>query len=221
MFIGHFGVAFAAKRVAPRTSLGILILGAQFLDFIWPIFLLLGIEHVRIAPGITRVSPLDFYDYPISHSLLMAAVWSVVVGGTYYRARRYGRGALVVGLAVLSHWVLDFIVHRPDLPVWPRGPRVGLGLWNSWVATNCAETLIYGVGVWIYAQSTRARDAIGRYAFWGLVAFLFLGWATTLAAGPPPDVRSLAWGTLAMWLTIPWGWWADKHREILQTSRPL
>jgi hypothetical protein len=97
MFIGHFGVAFAAKRVAPRTSLGILILGAQFLDFTWPIFLLLGIEHVRIAPGITRVSPLDFYDYPISHSLLMAAVWSAVVGGTYYRARRYGRGALVVG----------------------------------------------------------------------------------------------------------------------------
>jgi hypothetical protein len=217
MFIGHFGVAFAVKKIAPRTSLGVLILGAQFLDFLWPIFLLLGIEHVRIAPGITKVSPLDFYDYPISHSLLMAAVWSAVVGGIYYRVRRYGRGALVVGLAVLSHWVLDFIVHRPDLPLWPGGPRVGLGLWNFWVATLCAEILIYGIGVWVYAKSTRARDAVGGYAFWGLVAFLFLGWAATLGGGPPPDVRLLAWGALAMWLIIPWGWWADRHREFLAT----
>lgn len=120
----------------------------------------------------------------------------------------------MVGLAVLSHWVLDSIVHRPDLPLWPGGPRVGLGLWNSWLAAICAETLIYGLGVWFYVKSTRARDAVGRYAFWGLVTFLFLGWATTLGAGPPPSVRSLAWGALAMWLTIPWGWWADRHREL-------
>ena len=217
VFIGHFGIALAAKRVAPQTSLGVLVLSAQFLDFIWPIFLLLGIEHVRIAPGITKVSPLDFYDYPISHSLVMAVVWSAVVGGIYYGAHHYARGAIVAALAVLSHWVLDLIVHRPDLPLWPGGPRVGLGIWNSWTATICAETLIYAFGVWIYASSTRARDPIGGYAFWALVVFLFFGWALTLVAGPPPSVRSLGWGALAMWLTVPWGWWADKHRGLLET----
>ena len=132
MFIGHFGVALAAKRVAPKTSLGTLILAAQFLDFLWAFFLLRGIEHVRIAPGFTRVSPLDFTDYPISHSLLMATVWALLFGGTYYALRRNARSALVLGAALLSHWVLDFIVHRPDLQLYPGSKvHVGLGLWNS------------------------------------------------------------------------------------------
>jgi hypothetical protein len=215
MFIGHFGVALAAKNVAPRTSLGTLILGAQFLDLLWPIFLLLGIEHVQIVPGITKVSPFDFTDYPISHSLLMALVWSVLVGGTYYALRRYARGAWIVGLCVLSHWVLDFIVHRPDLPLWPGGPRLGLGLWNSWAGSVAAEILIFGAGLWVYVRTTRAKDNVGRYGFWSLIIFLLLGWVGSLFASAPPNVTALAWGGMMMWLTVPWSWWADKHREIL------
>jgi hypothetical protein len=218
MFIGHFGVAFAAKKIAPKTSLGTLILAAQFLDFLWPLFLLLGIEHVRIAPGITRVSPLDFNHYPISHSLLMAVVWALAFGGIYYALRRNMRSAVVVGAAVLSHWVLDFIVHRPDLQLYPGGAaRAGLGLWNSWVATIAAEVLCFGAGLWIYVSCTRARDSSGRYGFWTLVAFLFFGWLSTLFAGAPPNVTALAWGGIAMWLTAFWGWWADKHRIIYST----
>src|SRR5712692_4508408 len=162
MFTGHFGVALAAKKAAPRSSLGTLILAAQFIDLLWPIFLLPGLEHVRIAPGITKVSPFDFYDYPISHSLLMVVVWSVVLGGLYYAFRRYRRGPCIITLAVLSHWVLDFIVHRPDLPLWPRGPRVGLGLWNSWPASIAVEVLFFGAGLLIYLGTTRANDNIGR-----------------------------------------------------------
>ncbi|PYX80357.1 MAG: hypothetical protein DMG70_24045 [Acidobacteria bacterium] len=128
MFIGRFSVALAAKRVAPRTFLGTLILGAQFLDFLGPILLLTGREHLRIAPGINEVSPFDFYHNPISHSLVTAIGWSVLVGGIYFLARRYARGSWMVGLAVLSHWTLDFLVHRPDLPLWPGSPRPGLGL---------------------------------------------------------------------------------------------
>lgn len=219
MFIGHFGVAFAAKKIAPKTSLGTLILAAQFLDFLWPLFLLLGIEQVRIAPGITRVSPLDFNHYPISHSLLMAIVWALVFGGIYYALRRNMRSAVVVGAVVLSHWVLDFIVHRPDLQLYPGGAaRVGLGLWNSWVATIAAEALCFGAGLWIYVSCTRARDSSGRYGFWALVAFLFFGWLSTLFAGAPPNVTSLAWGGMAMWLTAPWGWWADKHRTAVYST---
>ena len=163
MFIGHFGVALAAKKIAPRTSLGTLILAAQFLDFLWPAFLLLGIEHVRIVPGISVVSPLEFTDYPISHSLLMALVWAVLFGGTYYMLRGYARGAWVVAAAVLSHWVLDFIVHRPDLQLLPGVRlRVGLGLWNSFFASVAVETLFFGVGLWIYLSCTRGRDQVAN-----------------------------------------------------------
>ena len=219
MFIGHFGVAFAAKKVAPETSLGTLILAAQFLDFLWPFFLLLGIEHVRIAPGITRVSPLDFTDYPISHSLLMAVVWAAVFGAIYYALRRNMRSAWVVGAAVLSHWVLDFIVHRPDLQLYPGdSARFGLGLWNSWMATIAAEVFCFGAGLWIYLVCTRARDNGGRYGFWALAAFLFFGWVSTLFAGAPPNVTALTWGGIAMWLTIPCGWWADRHRNVVRSS---
>jgi hypothetical protein len=219
MFIGHFGVAFAAKKVAPQTSLGTLILAAQFLDFLWPLFLLLGIEQVRIAPGITRVSPLDFTDYPISHSLLMATVWAVVFSGVYYAQRRSTERALVVGAAVLSHWVLDFIVHRPDLQLYPGSAvRFGLGLWNSWPATIAAEVFCFGAGLWIYLGCTRARDNSGRYGFWALAAFLFFGWVSTLFAGAPPNVTALAWGGIAMWLTAPWGRWADRHRAVVRST---
>lgn len=215
MFIGHFGVALAAKKAAPKTSLGTMILAAQFLDFLWPAFLLLGAEHASIAPGSTRVSPLDFTDYPISHSLLMAAVWAVLFGGTCYALRHNARSAVVIGAAVLSHWALDFMVHRPDLQLWPGSKtRVGLGLWNSLPGSIAVEVFFFGAGLWVYLGCTRARDNTGRYGFWALITFLFFGWVSTLFAGAPPSVTALAWGGIAMWLTAPWGWWADRHRTV-------
>src|SRR5256885_1119819 len=131
MFIGHNAIGFASKRLAPRTSLFWLMAAPMFLDLIWPIFLLLGIEHVRIQPGATHLTPLDFYDYPWSHSLAMSIAWGVVFAGLYFAFTRYGRGAIVLFFGVVSHWVLDFITHRPDLPLWPGGPKYGLGLWNK------------------------------------------------------------------------------------------
>ncbi len=214
MFIGHFGIALAAKKFAPKTSLGTTIFAAEFVDLLWPVLLLLGVEHVAISPGIMRMSPLDFTDYPISHSLLMSLVWATVVGGVYFAARRYAAGAWVVGLAVLSHWFLDLLVHRPDLLLVPGGGRkFGLGLWNHPLAEISVEIALFVLGAGIYATQTRAKDGIGRYAYWALIAFLFMGWVTTLKAGPPPNVNALAWGALSMWLMVLWGWWADKHRE--------
>lgn len=215
MFIGHFGVGLAAKKLVPRASLATLFFAAQFLDLLWPILLLLGIEHVRIAPGITRMSPMDFYDYPISHSLATVAFWSALAGGVYYALRRNARAAWVVGLAVSSHWFLDLLVHRPDLPLWPGGAKVGLGLWNSWVAETFLEIAIFAIGLWLYVSISRARDAIGSYAFWALIAFLFVGWVASMLAGAPPSPRSMAWGALSMWLILPWAWWVDNHREII------
>lgn len=219
MFVGHFGVALAAKRCAPRTSLGTLFFATEFLDLLWPIFLLLNVEHVRVTPGITRMQPLDFYDYPISHSLLTAAFWGTFVGLLYYAARRYRQGAWVVGILVLSHWLLDFIVHRPDLPLWPHGPAFGLGLWNSWAAGMGLEVLTLGGGIFVYLKSTSAKDGVGRYAFWTLMAILFFGWAASLFS--TPNLTSLPWGALTLWIVVPWGWWIDRHRIAMTQDTNL
>src|SRR5712691_11150935 len=145
MFIGHEAIGFASKRLAPRTSLGWLIAAPLLLDLLWPIFLLLGIEHVRIQRGITRMSPFDFTDYPWSHSLLMSVVWGIAFGGIYWIVTRYGRGAIVLFFGVVSHWVCDLVVHRPDLPLWPGGPKVGLGLWNQPIATVGIESAMFAI----------------------------------------------------------------------------
>ena len=214
MFIGHFGVAFGAKRLAPTVSLGMLIFAVEFPDLIWPIFLLLGLEHLRIAPGITKVSPFDFYDYPISHSLVAVLVWSILIGGVQFVLRRDRFATIMVGIAVLSHWVLDFVTHRPDLPLWPAGPKVGAGIWDSWSASIVTESFVFAAGLLIYRHQTRGRDRIGEYAFGSLAIFLALGWISSLVAGAPPNTTALAWGGLTIWLTVPWGWWADSHRSI-------
>ncbi len=213
MFIGHFGVGFGAKRVAPRASLGTLFLGAQFVDLLWPTLLLLGVEQVRIQPGITRVTPFDFVSYPISHSLVFGVLWGVVVGGIYWIVRRYLAGALVVGAAVVSHWVLDLVVHRPDLPLAPGGPKVGLGLWNSLPATLAVEAAIFAAGLAIYLRCTRASDRIGRYALWTLVLFLVVVYLGNVTGPPPSSVEAVAWLGQAQWLIVVLAYWIDAHRR--------
>ena len=163
MFLGHYGLALAAKRAAPRTSLGTLAFSAQFLDQLWPFLLLAGVERVKMTPGITAANALEFEHYPISHSLLTAALWAALVGGIYAAVRKYGRGAWVVGGLVLSHWFLDLPMHRPDLPLWPGSDvKVGLGLWNSIPITLVAEIGVFAAGLVVYLRTTRARSAIGR-----------------------------------------------------------
>jgi hypothetical protein len=131
----------------------------------------------------------------------------------YGAIRRYRVGAIVAGLAVVSHWVLDFLVHRPDLPLTPGGTRVGLGLWDSLAATLTVELAIFAGGVWLYVRTTRARDRIGSIAWWALVAFLALIYAGNLFGPPPPSVDAIAWAGQAQWLLVAWGYWVDRHRE--------
>ena len=158
MFIGHFAVGFAAKRAAPRLSLAVLFAAAQFADLLWPVLVALGIEQVRIQPGITAFTPLDFISYPYSHSLLFLCLWGLVFGAICAGVVRDRRVWLVVFALVVSHWVLDWITHRPDMPLYPGSAKVGLGLWNSVPATIVVEVTMFILGVWIYARSTRARD---------------------------------------------------------------
>jgi hypothetical protein len=214
VFIGHYAVAFASKRFAPLTSLGTLIAAASLLDLLWPIFILLGWEQVRIQPGNTAFTPLDFVSYPISHSLVAAIGWATLFALLYYALVRYGRGAILIWVGVLSHWVLDWISHRPDMPLYPGGPRLGLGLWNSIIATVIVEGLMYAIGVGIYFRVTRPKDAMGK---WGVLSFAFAVGAVYVAnifSPPPPSVRMLGIGALALSsILILWGGWADRHRE--------
>jgi len=219
MFIGHFGLGFGAKKVARSVSLGTLFLAAQFVDLLWPTLLLFGAERVEIEPGITKLTPLNFVYYPFTHSLLMGVVWGLVLGGIYWAVRKNRKAAIVVGLLVLSHWMLDLVVHRPDLPLYPGGSEhLGFGLWNSIAGTLVVEGLIFAIGVWLYARATAARNMIGKYGFWGLVVFLVVIHASNLFGPPPPSVTAIAWVGQLQWLIVLWGDWIDRNREMRPES---
>ena len=214
MFASHFAVGFAAKRHAPAVSLGTLFLAAQFIDLLWPTFLLLGIEDVRIEPGATAATPLAFVHYPWSHSLLAVLAWSLLLGTGYRWLRGGTRGAVVLGLAVLSHWWLDLLVHAPDLPLYPgHSPLVGFGLWNRPLASLALEMLLLAIGVALYLRATAPADAAGKYGLLGLVAFLVLVQAGNAFGPPPPSKQAIAWVGQAQWLLVLWGYWVDRHRR--------
>ncbi len=213
MFIGHFGLGFGAKKINNRPSLGTLFMAAQWLDLIWPIMLILGIERVEIQPGNTVVAPLNFVYYPYTHGLFFVLIWSLLFGLVYYLFKKDAKTAFFLGILVLSHWVLDFITHGPDLSLFPwMDKKVGLGLWNSFAGTIIVEVAIYAIGVYMYYTATKAKNKTGIYSFWILVAFLFLIHMMNLFGPPPTKVEPLAYAALIQWLIILWGYWIDKNR---------
>lgn len=214
MFIGHFAVAFAAKRAVPGVSLGTLFLAAQLADLVWPTLVLAGMETFSIRPGITAVTPLDFTRYPYSHSLVGMAGCGFLLAIVYFVIRRKALAALMLLAVVLSHWLLDFVTHRPDLPLTLTGAeRFGLGLWHSRVATLVVEGALFAACVWLYARMTRPLDRIGRWSFIALVAFLALVYLANIFGPPPPSIAAVAWSAQAIWLLVAWGYWIDRHRR--------
>lgn len=215
MFLGHFGVGLAAKPLQPRVSLGTLFLSAQLADLLWPTLLLLDVERVEIRPGLLAASPFNFVYYPFSHSLLAQVVLGLALGLAYGLLRRNWRGALLVGLLVPSHWLLDLVMHRPDLPLYPGpSPKEGLGLWHSLPATLAIELSLLAAGLWVYVRYTRPRNRTGRFALWGLAAFLVIAYLSSTLGPPPASVPALAWGGQMLWLTVGLGYWVDANREV-------
>ena len=216
MFIGHFALGFAAKRAAPRVSLAALFAAAQLADIIWPFLVAFGIEQVRIQPGITAFTPLDFVSYPYSHSLLMLCVWGALFGALCANAFHARRAFAVIAALVVSHWVLDWVTHRPDMPLYPGGPKFGLGLWNSVAATVTVEVLMFVAGVWIYSRTTRARDLIGRQALPAFVGFLLVAYLASSIGPPPPNVTAIVVTAIAgAAVIVLWAWWFDRHRVVV------
>ena len=219
MFIGHYALALAAKRAAPRTSLGTLFLAVQLADMLWPVFLILGLEQAHLVPGPNPFLILWLDSIPISHSLLTLIAWGVLFAAVYRMRTGYGKGAIVVALAVVSHWVLDVVTHRPDMPLYPGGPKLGLGLWNSIAGTVVIEVVMFAAGTWIYLRTTRARDAVGRYGLGALLTLLGLSYGGSLLGGAPPSMRAIEIGGIIFgWLFVVWAAWGDKHRETIYSS---
>ena len=215
MFVGHFALAFGAKKYSPQVSLGVLFLACQLADLLWPNLVLMGVESFAVEPGNTALTPLSFQHYPYSHSLIALLVWGALFGTLYTGLSRTGvRAALIITGLVVSHWILDVVTHRPDMPIaLGDSMRIGLGLWNVPALAVVTEILLFGAGVWLYASYTEARDRIGSIGLWALVAFLLIVYSANILGPPPPSVNAVTWSAQAMWLIVAWGFWVDRHRS--------
>ena len=215
MFVGHFAVALVGKRIEPRVSLGTMVAAAFALDLIWPVFLLAGIERVRIDPGNTAFTPLAFDHYPWSHSLFMAALWARVATVAVRQTAAPARAGLLVGAIVLSHWLLDLVTHRADLPLLPNDQVLfGLGLWRSIPATIAVEGTFLAAALYIYGRHTRATDGAGRWGLYALVAVMVAVWLSGLFGPPPPSATAVTLGAFGVWLFVWWANWVDGRRMV-------
>ena len=215
MFVGHYGVSFAVKRGDKTIPLWVLFVAVQLLDVLWGAFVLLGIERVRIVPGITASNPLDLYYMPYTHSLVAAVLWSLGAYVGYRLIRGFGgshRAALLVAVAVFSHWVLDFIVHRPDLALYDDYSKVGLGLWNYPAPAFLLEIAVLFGGMFLYLRSTTATpltDRLGRFGMPTFGVVMLIVQAVAFFGAPPPSavvaaiealVFYAAFAAVAAWL---------------------
>lgn len=214
MFIGHFALGFGAKKFAPGVSLGILFLACRLADLLWPNLVLLGVETLNVQPGATVMTPLDFSSYPYSHSLLASLLWGCLFASFYVALSRSGfRAAVIVASLVFSHWILDVLTHRPDMPITlGETTKIGVGLWNYPIVAIPIELLLFGIGVWFYTRCTEPLNRKGSIGLWSLVLFVLVVYVANVFGPPPPSPTAVAWSAQAMWLIIAWAFWIDRNR---------
>jgi hypothetical protein len=215
MFIGHFALAFGAKRAAPSVSLAVLFAACQLADLLWPLLVIAGIERVAVQPGITAMTPLNFVSYPYSHSLATLCVWGIAFGGAYIALTRAGLSAgITLALLVVSHWVLDVVTHRPDMPLSPwTGTDVGLGLWNSTAATIAVETAMLAVGLLLFVRAAPVATRGRAIGLWSLVAVMYLLYLGSIFGPPPPSGSAVAWSANGIWLFVVWAFFVDRSHS--------
>lgn len=215
MLVGHFAVGLAAKRAWPSISLGTAVLAAMVADFLWCLFMLGGLEHIELRQGVRGAANYgNMYDVALSHSLLMTCVWGGAFAATYLLVTRDRRGAVLLGAVVASHWLLDVIAHRPDMPIAPgTSARYGLGLWASVPATLVIEGAMWVAALVVYVRATHASGRIALVAFWAAIPLLTVIWYHNIAGPPPPDVRTAPVGSLVLFtLVVAWAYWVDRRR---------
>lgn len=223
MFIGHFGLSFAAKKAAPKVSLGTLFIATQFVDILWPFLLAFNVEKVAIIPGYTQSNALEFLYFPYTHSLLAGVIWGVVLGVIYWLFKKDKQGAFIIGLCVLSHWFLDLLVHTPDLPLSLSGDtKLGFGLWNHLAISLLIETILFFVGVYIYAASTKAKTKAGKWGFWSFAIFLVIFNIVNTFSPPPASITALSISlVILMIIIVGLAYWIDKKRVVISENQVI
>ena len=217
MIVGHFAVALGAKRYAPTVSLGVLFLACQLADILMPVLFLIGIEQLEIEVGATVMMPLNLPYYPFSHSLVALALWSALFAGLCVFLLRASAGtAIVIAMLGVSHWLLDVIMHRPDVPLTVSDQiHLGFGLWNHPVIAVPLELGLFGLGVWLYSRTTSASNRKGGLGFSALIIFLLVTYFTVHFGPPMPSAEAAAWsGQAALWLVVAWSFWVDANRRV-------
>jgi hypothetical protein len=208
MFIGHFAVGFAGRRPGYLPSLAMLFIAVQLPDLIWPVLVLAGVETFRIKEGSTVLTPLEFTYYPYSHSLFMVAVWGIALGLVYFLFTKNKKAALILVPLVISHWILDYITHKPDLQLSPFSEtKVGLGLWNHPAAELILETSMFLAAILLYYTRVKPKRKI---AFWSLVSVFLAIHFMNVFGPPPPSINMVAWSANLMWLFVCWALWVEK-----------
>ena len=214
MLVGHVAVSLGAKRIEPSISLGALVFASMLPDVVWCVLLLAGIEHVQIRPGMGAANYFKASDIGISHSLVMDVFWAALLAAAYFLKRRSPRGAWILFGVVVSHWILDWISHRPDMPLSPGVHRYfGLGLWTSIPATLIVEGGLWTIAVICYARAIRSRTGGRVYAFWIVAALLTLAWYNNVAGPAPPNTQTAPLISLIFFsFTVAWAYWIDRSR---------
>ena len=213
MFIGHYAAALSGKSIDKQPSLGIMFMAAQWLDLVWPVLVLCGVEKFTIEPGNTMLTPLNFVSYPWSHSMLMAIAWGILFAIVYYAFTKNKKGSILLAVLVFSHWIFDWLTHRPDLQLTPFSEtRTGLGLWNyKWIET-AIETILFFAGTLLYTKFTKAKNKTGNWSLWAFLLFLVVIHFMNIFGPPPPNAEMVSWMALSQWLFVAWGYWIDRNR---------
>jgi membrane-bound metal-dependent hydrolase YbcI (DUF457 family) len=223
MLVGHFAIGLIGKRAAPRVSLGTLVLASMLPDFLGFVFIISGIEHWRMVPGGRGIDSFQLYDIGLSHSLAADVLWAILVAAAFSWRRRDSAGAVMLAVAVVSHWLLDFISHRPDMPLAPGSTRVyGLGLWASLPGTLMVEGGLWLAALIVYVRTTRAMNRAGVYAFWLVVTLLTASWISNFAVSAPPAAQSPVSGSILALgffsLMVAWAFWMNRLRPASAAS---
>jgi hypothetical protein len=194
MYIGHFAPALAASAASPDAPrLGTLFLAAQLVDLAFFVFLIVGVEHMRVVPGITAMNPMDLYHMPFTHSLLAASLWGLGFGLIVWAVARNLSAGIWAAVVVASHWLLDLLVHRPDLTLSGQPPKLGLSLWDYPLAAIPLELALVGLGFWLFLRNSRGPMGPPLVLLAVMLLFQAINWF-----GPQPSEYSIALPLMAL-----------------------